>query len=463
MRTLRVGPWLSSSLLLLLLSLFGCGNGDAQGSGGVPGAGTVHVVFDTATGADGLITFEVVAASFEAPDGTPTANVLPRATTLTVADPGGEVAGLRLDGVPTGDYSKLHLLLTASSGRVLFADGTVATVFANVDLVVPIAEGLVVGTEPSWLVVGHNRTNALQSDLGSWLWAGDLRGRADAFPLEFGDLVPLVVSSTQCVVRAPFVGDGRIAVTFASDCTFGDDLSNTYSTRNQFVSGLSSAFDVRLRGELSRDGTWVVHHARRGRADTGARLFGRITELQPTANSVVVRVQAEVEDGERTILATPRDVVVRLAQARLQRHDASVRVLFADLAVGDCVRVKWQSTTPVVGGLDVFVAREVLVTADEGIAITSEWEGLVQSADGGTRVLGVAALPGDVLLVAGLPTSSVLVVVEADATLLRRDVAGATTTITFADIVAGADGVVWRGTAVTPTATLANALRVRTR
>ncbi|MFO1031471.1 MAG: hypothetical protein U1F60_10350 [Planctomycetota bacterium] len=462
MRTLRNRSW-SLLLTVLSLGLCGCGGGERQDAVGGADSGTVHVVFDPATGADGLVTFEVVAAAFETAAGDPTTNLLGRPETLTLADPGGEVAGLRLDGVPAGDYARLHLVLTPSSGRVLFADGSVEPVSAGVDLVVPIAEGLQHGAAASWLVVGHNRTNALQSGLGGWQWVGDLRGRADDFPVELGDLVPVVVAPSQLVVRAPFAGDGRLAVAFAAGCTFGDDLSNAYSTRNQFQSGLSSAFDVRLRGELGRDGTVLVHHARRGRADTGARLFGRITALEPTATSFVLQVQAEIQDGERHLLSPARDVLVRAAQARLQRHQASERVLFPELHVGDAVRVKWQSTAAPVGGLDVYVAREVLVTAEAGVATTPEWEGLLQTRDLGTRVLGVEALPGDVLLVAGVPTHDVLVAVDQAAELMRREVGGGIVAITLADVVAGGDSIVWRGAALTPTVTLATSVRVRTR
>lgn len=101
MRTLRNRSW-SLLLTVLSLGLCGCGGGERQDAVGGADSGTVHVVFDPATGADGLVTFEVVAAAFETAAGDPTTNLLGRPETLTLADPGGEVAGCASTGCRPG-------------------------------------------------------------------------------------------------------------------------------------------------------------------------------------------------------------------------------------------------------------------------------------------------------------------------------------------------------------------------
>ena len=277
---------LPTSLLFLFVCfscwLFpACGNGGDAAVGGVGTGSDVYVVLDTANGSDVLLTVEVAAASLERRDGQATPNLLAQPTTLTLTDPSGEAEGLRLDDVPAGDYTKLHLLLTSGTGRGLFADGTVRDVFVPFDLVVPVTETLRQGASPSWLLVAHDRTNPLVADLGSWIWNGELRGRADGADVGLVDLVPVVVGASQLRVAVPAAGDGRLEVTFTADCAFGDDQANVYGTSSEFLAGLSSAFDLELRGTLSRDGRLQVRQARRGRVNDGPRLIGRITELIP--------------------------------------------------------------------------------------------------------------------------------------------------------------------------------------
>lgn len=448
--------------LVGLLALAACGGRAATGTVGGIGAGnSVHLLFDTATGADGLVRFEVAAASFEPAVGAPTANVLRTPATVTFSDPTGELSGLRLDDVPAGDYLRLHLLLVPASGRVLYADGQQRDLVSAVDLVVPIAEGLQhrdVG--PSWLAIGHNRSDTLVGAGSTMTWQPDLRGRAAGAELEFRDLEPTLVAGGQLQAAVPAADDARLQVAFTAGCTFGDDLSNTYSTRSQFLSGLSADDDLHVRGELGRDGRLLVKHARRGRGNGGPRLLGRITALQPAVSSFVLRVQAEVRRGVRSVLDTPVDVVVRVAQARLERPDDE-RLFFADLAVGQLAKVKWTSRTVVAGGLDVVVARSVEITAGAGVALRPEWEGLVQSVDLATGVVVVVPAPGEAIVVRGLSVASVLVVVDTDTVLQRRTADGRILGIDLSGVVAGSDRIVWRGTVVTPTAAVASGLRVR--
>jgi len=455
---------LPTSLLFLFVCfsclLFpACGNGGDAAVGGVGTGSDVYVVLDTANGSDVLLTVEVAAVSLERRDGQVTANLLAQPTTLTLTDPSGEAAGLELDGVPAGDYTKLHLLLTSGTGRGLFADGAVRDVFLPFDLVVPVTETLRQGASPSWLLVAHDRTNPLVVDLGSWIWNGELRGRADAADVGLVDLVPVVVGASQLRVAVPAAGDGRLEVAFANDCTFGDDQGNVYGTSSEFLAGLSSAFDLELRGTLSRDGRLQVRQARRGRGNDGPRLIGRITELIPASRTFALRVQAENRRGRRRLLANGTEVLVRTAQSRIQRPNGTA-LSFADLQNGELAKVEWTSVTKVPGERDVYTARQIDVTGTP-VALVPEWQGVVQFADAATRILVMVPLPGETFTVLGIPQNLVLLVVTDETLIERRTSTGDLVPIGFGDIAPGLDRVVLRGEAASPSTVVATSLRVQ--
>jgi hypothetical protein len=443
----------------VLLLLAACGNGGEVAVGGVGTGSDVYVVLDTANGSDVLLTVEVAAVSLERRDGQVTANLLAQPTTLTLTDPSGEAAGLELDGVPAGDYTKLHLLLTSGTGRGLFADGTVRDVFVPFDLVVPVTETLRQGASPSWLLVAHDRTNPLVADLGSWIWNGELRGRADGAEVGLVELVPVVVGASQLRVAVPAAGDGRLEVTFANDSTFGDDQGNVYGTSSEFLAGLSSAFDLELRGTLSRDGRLQVRQARRGRGNDGPRLIGRIVELIPASRTFALRVQAENRRGRRRLLANGTEVLVRTAQSRIQRPNGAA-LSFADLQNGELAKVEWTSVTKVPGERDVYTARQIDVTGTP-VALVPEWQGVVQFADAATRILVMVPLPGETFTVLGIPQNLVLLVVTDETLIERRTSTGDLVPIGFGDIAPGLDRVVLRGEAASPSTVVATSLRVQ--
>lgn len=454
---------LPTSLLFLFacfssLLLSACGNGDDAVVGGVGAGSDVHVVLDTANGSDVLLTVEVTAVSLEDRLGQATPNLLAQPTTVTLTDPSGEADGLRLDDVPAGDYTKLHLLVTSGTGRGLFADGTVRNVFVPFDLVVPLTEPLRQGASPSWLLVAHDRTNPLIADLGSWIWNGELRGRADGADVGLVDLVPVVVVASQLRVAMPAAGDGRLEVAFAGDCAFGDDQGNVYGTPSEFLAGLSSAFDLQLRGSLSRDGRLQVRQARRGRANEGPRLIGRITDLIPGSRTFALRVQAESRRGRRRLLANTTEVLVRTAQARIQRPNGT-SLSFADLQIGELAKVEWTSVTSVPGERDVYTARQIDVTRTPA-ALVPEWLGAVQLADAATRILVMVPLPGELFTVLGGPQNLLLLVVTDDTVIERRTSSGLVP-VDFGDIVPGLDQVVFRGEAASPSTVIARSLRVQ--
>lgn len=447
------------SVLLSSLLFAACGNGGDAAVGGVGTGSDVHVVLDTANGSDVLLTVEVTAVSLEDRIGQATPNLLAQPTTLTLTDPSGEAEGLRLDGVPAGDYTKLHLLVTSGSGRGLFADGTVRDVFVPFDLVVPLTESLRHGASPSWLLVAHDKANPLQADLGSWLWGGALRGRADGAEVGLVDLVPVVVGSSQLRVAMPAAGDGRLEIAFENGCTFGDDQGNVYGAPSEFLAGLSSAFDLELRGALARNGRLQVRQARRGRGNDGPRLIGRIVDLIPASRTFVLRVQAENRRGRRRLLANGTEVLVRTAQARIQRPNGTA-LSFADLQNGELAKVEWTSLAQVPGERDVYVARQVDVTGTPA-ALAPEWQGLVQFADPATRILVLAPLPGELFYLLGAPATVLIAVVTDETVLERRAADGSLQPIQFADIVAGQDHAVLRGEAASTSTVVAARVRVQ--
>lgn len=457
---------LGSCILALALSaLQACGGGGGGASGQVDtnAPGSVGVVLDTRTGTGELVQFVVVGAALERADGTTTRNLLSQAVEVTFADPTGDVSGLRLGGVPSGRYERLVLALAPGSGSLLGSDGVVRTIDAAPVVTIPIADGLQhAETGVSWLAVGHNQAPVIRSG-SSLRFEARLGGRAEGSELEIAGLEPVQVGPTSVEARLPASGGGVLALEFAAGCTFGDDESNDYSSAADFVAGLGSDDDLRACGTLDRDGRFLVRHARRGRGNDGPRLIGRIVELRPATTSFVLRVQAEVRRGERTLIDPPADVLVDATQARLQRSNAQVVLAFADLAVDDLAKVKWSSRTPATETeLATVVAREVEVPGSAGAAMVPEWEGLVQSVDVDAGRIVVVPRNDDPIFVDGVSVASVDVLVGTDTVLQRRERQGpGRFAIGLADIVAGEDRIWWRGTVTGPSEISANWVRVR--
>jgi hypothetical protein len=217
-----------------------------------------------------------------------------------------------------------------------------------------------------------------------------------------------------------------------------------------------------VQGDLRLDGRWIATHARRGRVNDGPRLHGRIHELEPASKSFVMRVQAEVRNGNRTLLSPPVEVLVRAAAARIERNDSRISVPFADLAIADLVKVKWTSRTPVTGGPDVVVAREVEVTSGSGVAAQPEWEGRVQSVNIAANTIRVVPRNDDPIFLNGVSVAQVDVVLEDGVQIERRaNSGGGDSLITIAGVVPGQDRIWWRGTVAGPSTVAATWVRVR--
>lgn len=453
--------WLLVACLAVLQACSGGGGGQSAEVDSAPGS--VGVVLDTRTGTDSLVQFVVVGATLERADGTTTRNLVPRAVEVTFADPTGEVSGLRLHDVPTGDYERLLLALAPGSGSALGSDGVVRAIDSGSVLSIPIADGLQhVASEVSWLALGHNRAPVVTLG-GSLRFEPALLGRADGSEHELAGLEPVTVRGASVDARLPAAGGGVLALEFAPGCTFGDDDANSFASAAAFVNGLRGDDELRVCGTLDRSGGLRVTRARRGRGNDGPRLLGRIVELRPATTSFVMRVQAEVRRGERVLRDPPFDVLVDATSARLQRPNGQVVLAFADLAVDDLVKVTWSSRTPATATeLELVVAREIEVPGSAGVPLAPEWQGLVQSVDvAGNRIV-VVPRNDDPIVVDGVSVPSVDVLVDAGTVLQRRERrGGGRTTIQLGDIVPGEDRIWWRGTVTGPAEVSADWVRVR--
>jgi hypothetical protein len=423
----------------------------------------VQVVVDTATGDEGLVQFQVAAAQFARADGVRTGNLLPSPQLVTWSDPSGEASGLQLRDVPPGEYASLHLMLVPGSGAVLAPDGsTLPLGYAGAELAVPIADGLRhAAPGSSWLTVGHNSAPDMVAEAGGMRWVPVFTGRADDGPVELVGLRPLAVQNGVVTASLPAAGDALLRLEFAPDCTFGDEESNSYNGPGDFLAGLSPAFELRVNGELGRDGICLVRHAYRGRGSDGPRLLGRIVELRPASTSFVMRVLAEVRRGERRLLATPVEVVVRCAQARLQRPDSRIALTFGDLAEGHLAKVKWTSRV-VQNGVTVVVAREVEVTPEPGVPMRSEWQGRVLSVDVAQGRIVVVPRQDDPIVIGGASLPEVTVLVNENTLLQRREPqGGGRFAIALGDVRPLQDRIWFRGRVVGPAVVAAAWLRVR--
>jgi hypothetical protein len=451
-------------LWLIVLGWLGAcgGGGGSGGAAAAPGGdGTVPVVVDTALGADGLLQFLVTAASLERTDGSSTGNVLAAPLVVTFTDPSGEASALTLAGVPPGSYRSLDLLLAPETGIVVRADGSVQPATTAATLRIPLREELVLRAPVrGWLLVGNDPGSALVDVGGTTSWLPRLSGRFDASEVRLADLRPRSIGSDSVSTTAPFASEATLQLDFAPGATLEDDQGTTYGSRAEFLAGLSSDDDLRIGGELRRDGSCLVRRARRGRGNDGPRLLGRIVELRPAATSFVLRVQAEVRRGERRFLQPPVDVLVLAAQARIVRPDAPATIPFGALAVGDLAKVKWTSRTEVPGALTEYVAREIEVP-DGNVPPQVEWQGRVDVVDLATSRIVVEPRGDDPIVIGGVVVSSANVDVTATTTIERRERnGGGRTTIGIADIVVG-DRIWWRGTVTGPATIAASTIRVR--
>lgn len=449
-------------LLVFAGCLAACGGGGSSPGSAVVAPGTVNVVFDTASPGEGVVQFHVAVARLERSDGTLTGQLLRESTIVTFTDPSGEMASLRLHGVPGGEYRGLRLGLVPGSGVVSQLNGQLRPIAADLEVPIPIPEPLL---HPeggvSWLAVGYNSgpTVVEQSD-GSLRWVPNLAGRAEDsvlpltgldFALRQGDVVTTALAS---------FGGAAMQVEFAANCSFSDDDGFAYGSSDDFLSRLQNGDELRVLGSLRRSGRLLAFDARRGRGSDTPRLLGRILELEPATTSFRMRVQAEVRRGNRVILDPAVEVLIRAAGARIKRPN-NQPMSYAELAVGNLVKVKWLSRT-VESGVPVYAAVEIEVPPGDGVPMRPEWQGRVQSVDMVTRTIVVVPRNDDPIVIQGTPVPQVDVLVGPATPLQRRErQGGARYPIQLEAVMPSSDRIWWGGIVTGPSTIEATWIRVR--
>lgn len=452
--------------ILLLLPLCACsGGGAAADAAGT--AGAIHVVFDTATGSDALVQYQIAAAVLERADGTPTANLLPAPVLVTLADPSGAIDGLALRAVPGGDYLALHLLLVPGSGLALYPEGATAAVTTAPDLIVPLPEPLqhdASGT--SWLAVAHQGSAppAVRPGRGTIDWQPVLQARSAGSPQALDGLRITAVAGQDLLAVLDASGAGRLRVEFDAGCVYHGENGQQLSGLAEFLTGALPDACIDVTGRLQRDGSIVVQLARHCRSDTrGPRLIGRITALEPATTSFLMDVLATARGGERVVLPTPERVRVEAATA-LVTYSHTRRILrFRDLAVGNLAKVRWSQRSASGSGFDKVVASEIEITGGAACApMQPEWQGRVEAVDAAGSSITVVPRGNDPIVIGGVAVASVEIRVDAAAILERRARNGpGRSAIGLEDIVAGVDRIWWRGSVTGPAETTAYWIRVR--
>lgn len=448
--------------MLVLAACSGGGNSPSTGAQPTPNQGAVRLVVDTATAADGLVQFLVIGAVFGAENGGTTGNLLAQPELVTFADPTGDGAGLVLPYVPAGEYDTLQLVLAPGSGSVLFADGKFAPLAGPLQLDVTLPDGLRHdGSRDSWVVIGDNGGSTAVTTASGWSWQPQFVGRFDPAQVDVVLVDPVVLEGGEVVATAPIVA-GFLTVELTPGCGFADEWANEPMSRGAFLRDLDRSDELRVTGELQRDGRIRASRVSRGRGHGGPRLLGRIVELRPATTSFVLRVRAEVGTGKVRLVEPPVDVLVLAAEARIARPNRHVYLAFGDLAVDALVKVKVRSRTEVPGGLPELVASEIEVPGGDGGHRQPEWTGLVQSVDLVARTIVVVPRPGKQIVVGGQTLASVEVAVAVDTPIQRRERRGpGRYPIGLDGILPGQDRIAWRGEVTGPAAIAATWLQVR--
>jgi hypothetical protein len=453
---------LASSALLFVVSAACSGGGSSAQPVAETTTGSVYVAIDTATGTGEAVQFLVVGALLERTDGRTTDNLLAEARPVTFTDPSGELVGLALRRVPTGEYGVLHLLLAPDSGTVQYADGTVAPLRASPDLAIPIADDIEHDAAAiTWLAVGHNLGETVVATPTGLEWHPLLAGRLDDSAQTLDGLQFLHAGADEVLAAWPTADGAVLHVEFSPSCAFTDTEDSAVVSRDQFVRRLGADDDLRVEGVLQRDGRLIAAQARASRHSDFPRLIGRITELRAATASFVLHVQAETQRGDRR-LALPRDVLVQTANAVMHRPNAWLLLTLADLAVGDLAVVRIASRTALPDGTVMIDASDIEVPRGPGESLRPEWQGRVTAVDTVQAQLTVEPRDGAPIVIEGAEVPVATVAVDANTVLVRRDRFGpGRHAIELADVVANVDCIWWRGTVLGPATALATWVGVR--
>lgn len=445
------------ALVSCLAVLVSCGGGGSGGTADAQTTGRVVVVVDTRAGEDALVQFLVAGATLERVDGSQTGNLLAGPTQVTFGDPAGEPSGLPLGRVANGEYVGLHLVLTPSSGIAITADATMPSVTAPLSLFVPLGERLShSGATDSWLVVAH-QSEPLTIQGGMATWTPDLVGRASGEQVGLDDLLAPVLREGTLFLTA--YGDRALRCSEDADTDYIDADGNAIS-RQDFIDGLVPEDVFCAQGALRRDGTLDLRRIERCQRQVRPRLIGHVQSIDANDQTFVMRVQAANGPFGSFVLQTPEDIVVRAANARLERPNGQP-ISFSAVTVGRLAKVRWSSRDLSLPGLAEYVAEEVQVPgAGQGMP-ARQWQGNVASVDLVNNVLVLEPRNGQ-LVVQGQSVPSIEVQVGPNTYIERRArQGGGRVAIPLSEVQPGLDRAWVRGAVVGPAALDATWIRVR--
>lgn len=456
MRHLR--PFLRSLVLLPFVLAASCGGSGGANGTTAPAPGSVLVTVDTATGSDALVQFQVDGAVLVYADGSTTPNLLRNPHMVRLADPTGAPDGLVLGDAPSGDYTELRLFVVPDSGSALQPSGTILPARTVVDLVVPITDGLQhTSLATSWLVIGHNGQAPAVGSTADWL--PQMTARADGASIALDDLDVAFVDHPAVVTRSGLHQDAALRITFADDCVFTGSDDGAHTDPNRFLDNLGDD-QLRIKGDLRRDGRCVAREAHRSGRNDNPRLIGRILALEAATASFVMSVQAQNPRGGWVLDPAPERVRIDASRARLHRPNHQP-IQFSALQLNHLVKVKWISRSQPAGELPRLVASEVEVVASPA-AMQPEWQGRVHAVDTVARTITVRPRNDDPIVVGGVSLSQVTLQVDDGTHIERRARHGnGRSNIQLGDIVPDADRIWWRGTVTGPTTIDATWVRVR--
>lgn len=440
-----------------LIVLTACGSSGSESAGETQAAGRVVVVVDTRAGEEALVQFQVAGATLQRVDGTQTGNLLDVPTQVTFGDPAGQPCGLPLGRVANGEYVGLHLVLTPSSGVAISASSSFTAVSAPLSVFVPFAERIAHDiSSDSWLVVAHER-EPLTMAAGAATWSPGMVGRASGEQLELDGLVAPVVRADRLFVTA--FGDRALRCGEDGDTEYYDE-DGSQLDRREFLAGLIPEDVFCARGALRRDGTYDLRRIERCQRQVRPRLIGHVQSVDAAEQTFVLRVQAANGPFGSLLLQTPEDVVVRAANAELERPNGQ-SIPFSAVTVGRLAKVRWSSRDLTLPGLAEYVAEEVQVPGSGQGMPARQWQGNVASVDLVNGVLVLEPRNGP-LVVNGQSVASIEVQVGPNTYIERRAAqGGGRFAISLSEVQPGVDRAWIRGTVSGPSSLDASWIRVR--
>ncbi|MBK8097195.1 MAG: hypothetical protein IPK26_08810 [Planctomycetes bacterium] len=450
----------TSLVLSCLFALTACGNGNDGSTLPIdPAPNTAQVTLDTAAGVDATIRAQVVAATLERADGTLTANLLPAPRMVTFADPNGQADGVALRNYPPATYRRLHLVTAPGSCTATARDGSQTPVdLTATSLAIEFEAEVVHRSGHRWLIARHGAFTPLTTTNGRLGWNPALVGGDAA-----GTALPAACITVAAVVNDSIYGtfDGDASRRVQLEFELGSQLLDDHGmprTRLEFLRELTAGDELGVSGVVDQTGVLRGRRGHRSVRTDNPRYLGRITAVDALTVTFAMDVQALTRRGVRELLSAPDAVNVRADNAVLRVGGSFQRSTFAELAVGDLVKVGWTSRE----GATV-IASEVEVTSRQGQPASPQIQGMVSEVSVGTNRIIVVPRRDDPLILSGRSVHRLEVTVRPTTVLLRQARnGGERTTIGLDGIVAGRDRIWLRGTATRENSLDADWIRVRT-